>query len=671
MENLAHSTFPNLPKCWLAISLSFIAMFTCAAQQPAPMHQPSLTTRSVPLLTVEGLQFRDLDRDGHLAPFEDWRLAPQIRARDLLSRMELEEKAGLLMHGTAPSKVSAAVGFGNEYDADNATGLIVGKHVVTLITRLSAPPHAFAKENNKLQQVAETGRFAIPLTISTDPRNVFEATLGASADAGGFTKWPGPLGFAALNDPATTKLYGDETRREYLAVGIQEALSPQADLATEPRWPRIDGTFGEDAAVAKRMVEAYIAGFQDGEDGLHPGSVACVVKHWVGYGAAKDGWDSHNVYGKHASFPGGNLKYHEIPFEGAFAAKVAAVMPTYSILDGATLHGKPLEPVGAGMSGQLLNGLLRGDFHYNGLIVSDWLITGDCTEQCITGAPKGSPPTIIPGKQGMSWGTEKLTVPQRYLKALDAGIDQFGGVADSEVIVDLVHQGKVSSARIDASAERVLEQKFSQGLFETPFVDEDAASKIVGNAVFHADSLAAQKRSLVLLRNADDALPLSKKHLRVALYGFSEEAARRQGLEPVSLDAAPDYALVRMHAPHQNLHPGYFFGSRQHEGDLDFKADDPQFAEFLRLSAKVPTIVSIYLDRPAILTQLGSAKGIVADFGATEDAILEVLTGKASPEGKLPFELPSSMNAVNNQLSDVPHDSEKPLYSVFFGLHYK
>ncbi len=654
----------------IAILLAAMAATSFAERLPN-LPQVAVTTKSVPVITFDNLRFRDLDRDGKLSPFEDWRLSPASRAKDLLARLSLEEKAGLLLHGTAPAQASAAVGRGTEYDAEKAKQLIVGKHVVTLITRLSVAPSAFAEQNNALQEIAEENRYGIPLTISTDPRNVFEATVGASSDSGGFTKWPGTLGLAAIDDPATTKLFGDETRREYLAVGLHEALSPQADLATEPRWPRIDGTFGEDAQLAKRMVEAYIEGFQDGEDGLHSGSIACVVKHWVGYGAAKDGWDSHNAYGKHATFPGKNLPYHEIPFEGAFAAHVAGVMPTYSILDNATIDGKPVEAVGAGMNRELLTDLLRDRFHYKGLIVSDWLITSDCVDRCVDGAPSGTPPSIVPGKNGMSWGTEDLTVSERYLKALNAGIDQFGGVSDSDIIVSLVQSGKVSMARIDASAQRVLEQKFSQGLFEHPFVDEAAANKVVGNAQFAEDSLAAQHRSQVLLRNEGNVLPLRTRNLRVALYGFSEDAARRHSLEPVALIDKPDYALVRLHAPHQNLHPGYFFGSRQHEGDLDFKANDPQFAAFQQLSAKVPTIVSIYLDRPAVLKQLQNAKGILADFGATDDAILDVITGRASPEGKLPFELPSSMDAVHAQLSDVPHDSKQPLYPIFFGLRYK
>lgn len=110
-------------------------------------------------------------------------------------------------------------------------------------------------------------------------------------------------------------------------MGIRESLAPQADVATEPRWARANGTFGEDADIAKRMVEAYVAGIQNGADGLNSGSVVAVVKHWVGYGVAKDGWDGHNYYGRFADFSGHNFPQHLIPFTGAFAAHAGSVMP--------------------------------------------------------------------------------------------------------------------------------------------------------------------------------------------------------------------------------------------------------------------------------------------------------------------------------------------------------
>ena len=210
----------------------------------------------------------------------------------------------------------------------------------------------FAKQNNEVQAIAESSRWGIPVTISSDPRNHFDQVLGAGTEDNAFSMWPGPLGFAALDDAELTRRFADVVRQEYEAVGIRESLAPQADLATEPRWARINGTFGEDPEIAKRMVEAYVSGIQNGPNGLNSGSVTAVVKHWAGYGAAKDGWDSHNYYGRYADLSGKNFAQHLIPFTGAFAAHVGSVMPTYSILQNLTLNGKPVEQVGAGFNHQ-------------------------------------------------------------------------------------------------------------------------------------------------------------------------------------------------------------------------------------------------------------------------------------------------------------------------------
>lgn len=105
---------------------------------------------------------------------------------------------------------------------------------------------------------------------------------------------------AAIGSRRLVRRFANIARQEYLAVGIREALSPQADLATEPRWPRINGTFGEDAWLARRLVRAYVEGFQGGRRGVGRDSVASVVKHWTAYGASENGFDQHNAYAKYS-----------------------------------------------------------------------------------------------------------------------------------------------------------------------------------------------------------------------------------------------------------------------------------------------------------------------------------------------------------------------------------
>jgi beta-glucosidase len=632
--------------------------------------QPVVVSRSSHIIEQHGLRFRDLNRNGALDPYEDWRLPPSTRAKDLVSRMTLEEKAGMMMHGTARSAgQGGAIGFGAGYDTASIGKLIRDVGVNSFITRLSGDPRTLAGEDNELQEIAERTRLGIPLTISSDPRNHFQYSPGASVQSGRFSQWPETLGLAATRDATLVRRFADIARQEYRAVGIEETLSPQADLATEPRWSRISGTFGEDVDLSRALVKAYVEGFQHGASGVDSAGVIAVVKHWVGYGAQKDGLDSHSSYGRFANFSSGNLDLHVQPFLGAFAAHVESVMPTYSILEGAKLNGQPLEQVGAGFNRQLLTDLLRKRYGFQGVILTDWAITNDCSAVCRNGFPPGERPTFA--GVGMPWGVEDLPKVDRFTKAVNAGVDQFGGTEEAQFLVQGVHSGKIAESRLNESVYRVALLKFKQGLFENPYVDTAAAARIVGNAQFQTEATAAQRRSLVLLENRNDILPLAARGKRVFLHGVDSATVARYGFTVVSNPAQADIAIVRTNAPFQTLHPNYSFGALWHEGDLGFRAGNAEFEEIKRITAAVPTIVTVYLDRPAILTELKDrASALVGNFGVSDAALLDVLTGVAQPEGKLPFELPSSMQEVEAQSSSLPHDTAHPLYPIGFGRRY-
>jgi beta-glucosidase len=663
---------PTIPRVSLTVLAALVlAPLTLDAQAA---RQPRLESRSAPVIEQGGLRFRDLNRNGVVDPYEDWRLAPSARARDLVARMTLEEKAGAMMHGTARSTgAMGGAGVGAAYDTAANRRLVDSAKVTSMITRLRGDPANLATQHNALQAIAENSRLGIPLTISTDPRNHFQYVVGASVTPGQFSQWPETLGFAAINDTALTRRFGDIARQEYRAVGIHMALSPQADLATEPRWSRIAGTFGEDAGIAERHVRAYVEGFQHGANGVDSLGVVTVVKHWVGYGAAKEGWDSHNYYGRYASFPGRNLDYHIRPYLGAFAVNVGGVMPTYSILEGATWKGAAIEPVGAGFNHQLLTDMLRNAYSFSGIVLTDWAITNDCTARCQQGAPEGQRPSFA--DLGMPWGVEQLPMRARFVKAVLAGVDQFGGTERSDLIAEAVRSGEIPEARLDTSVQRVMTQKFALGLFEDPYVDAGAAARIVGSGAFRQAGLAAQARSLVLLRNRGHILPLSgsttSRKKRVYVHGVARDAIEREGWTVVDDPAKADVAIMRLAAPSERLHPQYVFGAMQHEGSLTFRSGDTDYDLFRRVSARVPTVVTVYMDRPAILTPIRDrARALLVDFGVSDAALLDVVTGRASPEGKLPFEIPSSMAAVAKQKSDVPHDSPNPLYRFGFGLRY-
>lgn len=629
---------------WLAAS---IALFTLNAAAAPPS------------------DWRDLNHNARLDPYEDKHVPIDQRVEDLLARMTLAEKAGLMLHGTLPTPGSS-IGFaGQAYDQGATTRLMRERNISSFITRLVVPPAQLAAQNNAIQKLAEAGRLGIPATISTDPRHHFQATLGASTTGGGFSLWPDMLGFAALNDPAVMRAFGDIARAEYRAVGIHMALSPQADLATEPRWARFSATFGSDPDTVSRLAGAYVEGFQQGTEGVTAQGVATVVKHWVGYGAQPEGFDGHNAYGRHATLTDASFADHIRAFDGALAARSAGVMPTYVIVQGPKVAGQPIESVGGGFNKQLLSGLLRGDKGFAGLIVSDWSITRDCPQACV--APDAANPQT-PASIGMPWGMEQVDKTARFAKGIAAGIDQFGGADDPAPILEAVSTGQVSVQRIDESARRVLRLKFEQGLFDNPYVDEQAAARIVGNPEAQRQADAVQRASQVLLRNDRATLPVAKGK-RIWLHGVDPAAARAVGFVVVDDPAQAQVALVRTATPFETLHPHHFFGSRQHEGRLDFRPKDKDVQAIAHAAAHVPTIVAVEMDRPAILTAIEPmARALIVTFGASDAAVLDVVAGRATAQGRLPFSLPRSMADVEAQHPDLSDDGPPPAYPRGAGI---
>jgi beta-glucosidase len=595
----------------------------------------------------EGVAFRDLNKNGKLDIYEDPRQPVAARVEDLLGQMTLEEKAGMLFingsfiaEDSSLDKKPDAHGFGRlaaeQVDAQKMTHF-----------NLWAMPSAdvVASWYNKLQLFTEETRLGIPITIASDPRNHFTRNIFAMA-ANGFSQWCETLGFAALDDVELVRKFAEIARKEYLAVGIRVALHPQIDLATEPRWARISGTFGEDAALSARLVKAYIAGFQGEELGAE--SVACMTKHFPGGGPQNKGLDPHFEFQEGQIYPGDNFDYHLIPFEAAFEAETAAIMPYYGVPTDQTD-----ENVAMAYNKAIITTLLREKYQYDGVVCTDW---GLITDVMIG-------PALWPAR---AWGVEHLSEEDRVLKALEAGVDQFGGESCPEYVVSLVEAGKISEARIDVSVRRLLKQKFQLGLFDNPFVDESLIPQVFGAEKSLAAGLDSQERAMTLLKN-DETLPLSGKP-KLFVQNMAAERVSAYG-EVVANPAEADFAILRLDTPWVAVESDNPFVANFHHGDLDFKGEAK--AEILKICETVPTIVVIYLDRPAVFPEINdAAKAVFGEYGASDEAVLNVIFGKAQPEGKLPFELPSSMEAVRNQRADVPRDSENPLYAFGFGLTY-
>ncbi len=571
-------------------------------------------------------------------PWLDADLPVAERVELLLAEMTVEEKAGLFFHTMIAMGPEGELSTGDPHFGLPSTDEYVRERHMTHFNLFGAAPTAgqIARWHNRLQELAASTRLGIPVTISTDPRHSFTDNPGASMHAGPFSQWPDALGLAATRDEELVRTFGDIARQEYAAVGIRVALHPQVDLTTEPRWARQLQTFGEDAAVAGRLGAAYIRGFQG--DILGAESVSAMVKHFPGGGPQKDGEDPHFSYGREQVYPGGAFELHLEPFQAAFDAGVSQVMPYYGMP-----IGTEYEEVGFGFNKAVLTGLLRERFAFDGIVCTDW---GLVTDSEIMGAP-------FPAR---AWGVEHLTPAERVAKILDAGADQFGGEKCTDILLALVADGVVTEERLDVSVRRLLREKFVLGLFENPYVDADAADDIVGSATFRAAGEAAQRAAITVLA-ATDAVPFARG-AKLYVEGIDPEIAAAYG-DVVATTAEADVAVLRLQAPFEER--GTMFENFFHAGSLDFPAD--VVAHVREVAAAVPTVVDVFLDRPAILTPFVEAGvAITANWGAGAPALLDVLTGAATATGELPFDLPRSMAAVEASRPDVPFDTADPLF---------
>jgi beta-glucosidase len=581
-------------------------------------------------------------------PYQDRSNSVDNRVEDLLARLTLEDKAGLMFHD-----IVAMMPGGQLMGADNPFGRPATQAAIQQM-RLNHFNLAGGVDNvrdlvawhNRVQELALATGTGIPVTVSTDPRHSFSNNPGTEALAGAFSRWPQSLGFAALGDIDLVQRYAAIARQEYLAAGIRVALHPQIDLATESRWARIGMTFGEDADLTSRLVTAYIRGFQGTE--LGPSSVATMTKHFPGGGPQKDGEDPHFAYGREQVYPGGQTEYHLKPFRAAIAAGTSQMMPYYGMP-----VGTDWEEVGFAFSHGVITDLLRNELGFDGIVCTDWGLLGDSV---IMGQP-------MPAR---AWGVEHLSELDRVIKIIDAGCDQFGGESRPELLLEAVRAGRVSEERIDQSVRRLLREKFVLGLFDQPFLDVDQAVATIGRADFVAEGDAAQRAAIVRLTAANSgpaALPLAGDQA-VYVENIAPVAAARLG-QVVDDPADADLAVIRINAPFEPRPGG--FESFFHAGSLEFPPGERE--RIVAICGLVPTIIVLFLDRPAIVPEIAqAAAALLVEFGARDDAVVDVLLGAAQARGRLPFDLPSSMSAVAESRSDVPFDTADPLFRFGDGI---
>lgn len=645
--------------------------------------QPILGAKNAIIIKKGKLEFKDLNKNGKLDPYEDWRLPTAARVKDLVSKMTLEEKAGFMLISTTrmagdggyvlagESKTPITSGFNEEdlvqsnnmftrkplsepiLSASGTTKAITERQLRHFILRSNTSAKTMAEWSNNLQALCESTRLGIPAIVASNPRNhiTTDAAVGLSVGATVFSKWPGELGMAAMRDFKLTQEFAEIAAKEWAAVGLRKGYMYMADLATEPRWNRTEGTFGEDADLSSNMIRAIITGFQGKKLGKN--SIAMTTKHFPGGGPQVGGQDSHFDWGKFAHYPGNNFNNHVKPFMAAIEAGTSAIMPYYS-----APKGKEFEEVGFSFNKAIIDDLLRKKLGFKGIINSD---TGPI--------------------EMMPWGVEALTIEERYVKALNAGVDIFSGSGDPTAILKTVKKGLVSESRINESISRLLKEKFDLGLFENPYVDVAKAEKIVGNAEFQQKADLALRKSIVLLRNEGKILPFSKK-TKVYFESYRDEGSGRgpQAATPKSpinvIKPAGNFSNIEFVNTKEEadmvvlwLFPttGGLFSSNGKPIELSISKNKIDINHVNEIINSKPTVVVINFTNPWVIDEIdkGAAKTILATFGTSSDALIDVISGKFNPSGKMPFAIPSSEKAVAENKSDLPGSMEAPGYALF------
>ena len=681
----------------------------------------------VTIMINKGRAFKDLNKNGVLDPYEDWRLTAQQRAADLAGRMDKEQLCGLMLFSSHNEVRDTVI-------SENQRKYLVEdciRHI--LVTKVGSPYQA-AKWSNDLQALAESLPLGIPVNNSSDPRNYTEADSEYNAGSGGeISHWPREIGLGATFDMNIIRRHGEIASREYRALGITTALSPQIDLDTDPRWRRFHGTFSESPELNKDIARTYTDAFQTSsgdaqiKDGWGYESVNAMVKHWPGGGAAEGGRDSHYDFGKYAVFPGGNFEMHMYPFtEGAFkldgpTATASAIMPFYTVAWNIDPSG---ENVAQNFSRYIINDLLREKYGFQGVVCTDWGVTADCVD---VGVHSGKP-----------YGVEHMTVAQRSKRAVEVGVDQFGGCDNKKPLLeayDLLCAENGDSwtrDRFEQSARRLLVNIFRVGLFENPYLDPHQSAAIVGCEEFCKEGYQAQLKSIIMLKNHCGVLPVAKgakvyvpKRLSPAsadFWGTSHKERKWGYLIDTALvgryytlvdtpDQA-DFAIVAVTSPegnwgydkknHQYLPISLQYedyvaadarevsiagggpleksSNRSYRGkkEISYNRDDMVMVRETSKAMKgKPVIVAVLAERPFVPAEIEPyASAMLLSFGVSNQAIMDIVSGAAEPYGLLPAQLPASMRTVELQYEDTPFDMECYVdadgnsYDFAFGLDW-
>jgi beta-glucosidase len=659
--------------------------------QKSNQYQPAIENRAVNLLHEKQFHFKDLNKNNILDVYEDWRKPLDLRVANLVSLMTLEEKVGMLLINTLNAGEKGKI-------TDAAVDLIEKQKMTRFVFRntiksnpvntgagngfagVQISPFEAAQFMNAVQELSERTRLGIPALFKSNSRNhiEFDARAGINVESGSFSSWPKESGLAATRDMALIADFAKIMAEEWRAIGLRGMYGYMADLSTEPRWYRVHETFTEDSDLAAEIIKVLIKNLQG--ERLNSKSIALTIKHFPGGGPQEGGGDPHYTFGKNQVYPAGKFDYHLEPFKAAIDAGASSIMAYYGIP-----VGQPYLPnnVGMAFSKGILTDLLRTLLKFRGYVNSDTGIIGE-----------------------RAWGLEDKTLDEQILIAIDAGTDILSGFSNNKQILDLVTSGKLSESRVNLSVTRLLKEQFELGLFENPYVDPNRAAYLVGNSSFQQKADLAQRKSIVLLQNkmtlplaqpkGKDTLKIFTIGMNTALFKEREWAnykvtsgdynkAKKETLPAIPKET--DIAIIRIQVSNDGGSDRRFGGADSTELDFLSFSDmakskswkiSPSLEDIQAVMQSVgteKTILSIDFRQPYVLDEASGllhAAGILATFGVSDAAVMDIIMGKFNPTGKMPYALAKTSAAVIKQDPDAPGYPEKDtLFPFGFGLNYK
>lgn len=584
-------------------------------------------TADTEILDVDGLKFKDLNKNGSLDVYEDWRKPVDERVNDLLSQMSATDKAAQMLHMTL-------VTLKESWFTDLGVGFVLA------YTYLSGGAEDAALKTNEVQSLSEASAFGIPAIFSMD------SVIGASWVQGA-TIIPDQITLAATGNVELVRQLNDMQREEMLALGVRMSLSPVADIATDPRWGRVQECFGEDVEVATAMTVAAIDGLQKGNT-LTDESVMTCVKHFPGSGAQTAGVD-----GTPLVFDDESFQMHLSIFKAAIDAGAASIMP-YGYSTVPYLGGDAVENY-AHESSKVMTELLRGELGYEGIIQTDW---------------------------GLN-----------HTAAALAGADALGGAGQRE---SKKLTQNLTDEQFNERVGRLLKAKFELGLFENPYVDVENAKAVVGSDAHYALAKQAAAEALTLVKY-ENMSPLAGQKLIVAGSLADDTAALSSGWKIAEYEAPSILDAITAKAGEENVTyiaddltqvaASYPEGttaivvvgeaSGTHEpawgtSTLEFPAAQTDMVKALK-AAGVPVVTVAVMNRAYVMTPVAeNSDALLLAYrpGCTAgaQAVAEALFGEAAISGKTPFQIPATMDQVMLQREDLAKDIVDPLYDYGYGI---